>query len=58
MSKNKVYEPARSKGSNREDVDKIVTKDVYKAGSLYGTTSIKDVYKAGTYYGTVSIKDF
>lgn len=33
-------------------------KDVYKAGTLYGSISPKDVYKAGTYYGTVSIKDF
>ena len=56
MSKNGRIEPTKSNGSKREDVDKIVT-NVYKAGSLYGITSVKDVYKAGTFYGTVSVKD-
>jgi len=33
-------------------------KEIYKAGSIYGIVSLEDIYKAGNFYGTISIDDF
>lgn len=38
--------------------DKASSKEIYKAGTIYGTVSAKEIYKAGTIYGSVSPKDF
>ena len=56
--KNKIYELGKTLGLDKKDIDNVLSpKEIYKAGTIYGTVSPKEIYKAGTIYGTVSPKD-